>query len=45
MQSFIVIQLIRFIARVLWCSKKTVEWVQKEDIKKIAQESQLPILG
>ena len=45
MQSFIIVQSIRLIARVLWYSKKTVEWVQKEDIKKIAQESQLPILG
>jgi len=45
MQSFIIVQSIRLIARVLWYSKKTVEWVQKENIKKIAQESQLPILG
>ena len=45
MQSFIIVQSIRLIARVLWYSKRTLEWAEKEDIKKIAQESQLPILG
>jgi len=45
MQSLIIVQSIRLIARALWYSKRIIEWVQKEDIKKMAQESQLPILG
>lgn len=45
MQSFVIVQTLRILARGLWYSEKIMEWIHEEDIKKVAQESHLPLLG